>query len=375
MRLGVAFAHIASNSVLTNALSAPDRMLGWIFLRLALRRPAYFLLRRRVQAQPDDIAARLLALECLVAEGFVHSASAFGRTIPADIDVSPKLRRRARRLSAILGAGAQTRCTQFTAFDAFIEFLADVRAMILRDLLLLSKTNLFASLTSPIRVVANTLGHAYLYLLVIRPVPPGTSFLTFCMPVFIIWQAFDHAFYYADPNIHKWRSQDEIQHYKWLHAFAAMVGWDMVSTAFVCTAIFVAYDVTGETLISRPLNFDSLPLFIGMYWLAVAMGLGIGAIHHYCKKLLPALDVIGKLMAFVLYLTSGVYDSYASEPAAMREVFVLNPLLPVMEYSRKAFASNYYVADLNLWYSIAFTAVSLFIGLILLKKMIAEADH
>ena len=371
---GAGLERIAHRALFQRAMSRLDRAAGWLLLRLGLRRPAYGLLSRRVAAKPDDLTAKLLLLECLVAEGFLYSASAFSRAIPRDIEAGPQLRRRSRRLSVLLTNGARARRARFNAFDAVIEFFSIVRAMILRDLLLLSKTNLFASLTAPVRVMANTLGHAYLYLLVIRPVPPGMSFLTFCMPVFIIWQAFDHAFYYADPKLHKWRSQDQIQHAKWLHAFAAMVGWDMVSTAFVSTVIFVAYGVTGETLISRPLNFDSLPLFLAMYWLAVAMGLGVGAIHHYAKKMLPALDVIGKLMAFVLYLTSGVYDSYASEPAAMREVFVLNPLLPVMEYSRKAFASNYYLADLSIWYSITFTALSLFVGLMLLKKMILEED-
>jgi ABC-type polysaccharide/polyol phosphate export permease len=352
-----------------------DYVLGWTCLRLGLRRQAFTRVDRVVEADTKDRRAQLLLLEILIREQCFYAAGRLGQTIRRDSEETPLTLEAKHRIAGQLAARRATRRASYNIFDAFIEFLSNVRAMILRDLLLLSKTNLFQSFAAPVRVAANTLGHAYLYLLVVRPVPPGMSFLTFCMPVFIIWQAFDHAFYYADPQLHKYRSQDEIHHFKWLHAFAAMVGWDMISTAFVCAAIFFVYQATGETLISRPLNFDSLPLFLAMYGLAVAMGLGVGAIHHYAKKMLPALDVIGKLAAFVLYLTSGVYDSYAAEPAALREVFILNPLLPIMEYSRMAFARNYYVANLNIWYSVIFTALSLALGLMLLRKLMLETER
>lgn len=352
-----------------------SRTLGKFFLFCGLDRNAFEQFRFCAQLDPNDGRNHLLMLESLLAAGCHNSALSVVRAFPRDARRGPSLSRVKERLvKRIAAQRVQTARRGYNAFDAFIEFVAVVRAMILRDLLLHSKVNLFQSLTAPIRVAANTLGHAYLYLLVIRQVPAGTSFLTFCMPVFIIWQAFDHAFYYADPHLHRWRSQDQITHMKWLHAFVAQMAWDMVSTAFVCGLIFIVYDVTGETMISRPLTFDSLPLFLAMYMLAAVMGLGTGAIHHYLKTLLPLMDVIGKLASFVLYLTSGVYDTYATEPVAMRQVFSWNPLLPVMEYSRKAFAGNYYLANLNIWYSIGFTAASLVLGLMFLKKMVNEVD-
>jgi ABC-type polysaccharide/polyol phosphate export permease len=106
----------------------------------------------------------------------------------------------------------------------------------------------------------------------------------------------------------------------------------------------------------EPLRFD-VPTEFGLIILAYLVGISIQAVVQRITHFAPSLHSAAHLLSPAIFMTSGVYEAYVSEPVQMQGAVWWNPIAAVVEFSRQSFAPGYSTGDLSIVYSISFAVV------------------
>jgi capsular polysaccharide transport system permease protein len=109
---------------------------------------------------------------------------------------------------------------------------------------------------------------------------------------------------------------------------------------------------------------DSLLGVLGVNLLTGALGFSLGLMLAVLSDDRPRLRSMIRLTFFPLYFASGVMFNVDALPRKVIDGLLWNPVLHIVELSRHAFNASYIPTDgINAWYPMAWTLVSLTLGL------------
>jgi ABC-type polysaccharide/polyol phosphate export permease/predicted Zn-dependent protease len=248
----------------------------------------------------------------------------------------------------------------------FVEHLAILRALILKDLRIKYRGNslgITLELLRPILVVG---AHYYLFVLTRKPMLANLPILTFVIAGFPIWFAFNECLnvgiygnQFAGPAMLLPRVTPF--HIKFSKATWAVL---LNFTFCICASWPMVY------FFGQDLPEPNLALSAYIFIMAGAMGLGLGLLSEQLTKRWPIVDILVKLLGWALFVTSGQYFSLMTSERTWGAIVRFNPLLHLVEYERYAFDPGYPIALVSLGYPTAF-AVSLMMLALMGRKAAA----
>jgi ABC-type polysaccharide/polyol phosphate export permease len=257
-------------------------------------------------------------------------------------------------------------------FDEIMDFIESVHAVILQTLLVSSKKSLFFAIASPATIIVVALAHSYSFWLLSRSMPAGMSYLGFLLPAFIGWAGFGKALQSAGQAGTRWIGSHKV---RWLHRFVASMIWDFAVLMTMVVLLIGFFLLIKERNISYPMQFDSLTSLVSLYFLANTIGFGVKSIFICIEQYFHFTSVVERVIHLVMFLTSGIFESYASLPWQMQQILVFNPMFTINEFMRKAFFKYYFVSDLTIYYPLSVGILSVAGGLLLQRAVLRSAEQ
>jgi capsular polysaccharide transport system permease protein len=149
-----------------------------------------------------------------------------------------------------------------------------------------------------------------------------------------------------------------------MHMRLANAAWSVIEYAvFLYLSVFVLI-IFGDNI-----GFPDVVLTMSILLLAAMLGLGFGLLLGGLSRVVPAVDPLMHMFAFLVFLSSGLYYSSATAPLMMIKIFLFNPMLHLIEYERYAFDPGYPVYLVSLWYPTVFAAGLLVFGLVVTRRL------
>lgn len=236
----------------------------------------------------------------------------------------------------------------------FVEHLAILRALILKDLRIKYRGNSLGITLELLRPVLVVGAHYYLFMLTRKPMPANLPILTFVIAGFPIWFAFNECL-----NVGIYGNQFAgpamlLPRVTTFHIKFSKATWAVLLnyTFCICASWPMVY------FFGQDLPEPNLALSAYIFIMAGAMGLGLGLLSEQLTKRWPIVDILVKLLGWALFVTSGQYFSLMTSERSWGAIVRFNPLLHLVEYERYAFDPGYPIALVNLGYPTVF-AVSL----------------
>ncbi|HVV93484.1 MAG TPA: ABC transporter permease [Hyphomicrobiales bacterium] len=161
------------------------------------------------------------------------------------------------------------------------------------------------------------------------------------------------------------RSNLNLLNFPRVNAYDAIIGEFLVQ--YVTNWVAFILLLTGDYIIikERP-NLDIPNIFIPMT-LLMLMSLGIGMINAVLYVLVPTWQSLWRIINRPLLILSGIFHLPSALPPSIRHGFMLNPLANVLDWIRVGFYPGYTAPYANRFYVVEWAAVSVFIGLLMLR--------
>ncbi len=250
-----------------------------------------------------------------------------------------------------------------SAFATFLSDLAIIRAITLRNLRIKHQHNALGIFVELLRPIAICVAHYYYFSLLQRPVP-GHQYIAFTVGGFTIWFAFAAAYHGAAEGAAWPGGLTALPGVTLMHMRVSRVLWAYVLHVFIAFALVPVVQLFGQT-ISLPL----VTLTLTTYGLAVGLGFGYGLVCNAIGHAVPALTPFIKIFEWVVFITSGVYDSLVTMPHLMAQIVQYNPLINLAEYQRYAYYQGYPIYLVNLTYPLEWVLGLTFFGLVMNRAL------
>lgn len=145
-----------------------------------------------------------------------------------------------------------------------------------------------------------------------------------------------------------------------LDPYIARFVYELITTVFS----FTVFTVIGMWM-GIDVSLGSLDMLAACYLLTWLMGCGLGLIiavatAHY-KEIEKIVDIILSPLIFI----SAVMFPMSALPTSLQKILLFNPLVHVIELSRKSLFPFYYAEGAELFFPFAVTVVALALGLLL----------
>lgn len=135
------------------------------------------------------------------------------------------------------------------------------------------------------------------------------------------------------------------------------------------TNLFVAFIILGGTIwwTNEPVQLN-FPLMAGAVGAATLMATGAGFMNAVLFHVFPTYEQLFNIANRPLFLISGIFFTPESMPTQIRDLLAWNPLVHVISAFREAIYPVYHATLSSLGYPFAVGLVTLFFGMILLKR-------
>jgi tetratricopeptide (TPR) repeat protein/ABC-type polysaccharide/polyol phosphate export permease len=258
-------------------------------------------------------------------------------------------------------------------FDDFAAFISLEKALVLRDILFETRTRRNFILVDLARGVVVIIAHVYFFYFINRAVPANISMVEFCAPAFTIWFLFKGATDLTKVGSGYSKSNASIN-VKWIHlllgAFLVKYLVPIIGLIIVIMFFFLFYD----TRVMGMKYFPDVGSLASIWAITCCMGLGFGFISDFIKKYWLGYALIYKVLMWILYITCGVYQSFVLMPSVLAPYFILNPLIPLVEFSRRAIHAGYPIwGGPTLIYPLVLAGIFLVSGLVVHGARHSEA--
>jgi ABC-type polysaccharide/polyol phosphate export permease len=255
--------------------------------------------------------------------------------------------------SILRGAGGYA----VRGFYAVMEDWLIIRSLILRNLRARHLGNPLGIFVEVFRPIIICTAHYFYFSLMLRNVP-GNQYAIFTIGGFTVWFTFIAAVHGTFDG-GKWPAGSQnIPGISRMHMRVAAVVW-----AFALYLFFAYAVVWPLQLFGQPITAPDLVLSMTNYGLAASLGFGYGLVCGAICQLVPALTPVVKVLEWAVFITSGVYDSLLTIPAAMAKIIQYNPLIDLAEYQRHAYYAGYPVFMVSLTYPAVWMVGLVFVGL------------
>jgi ABC-type polysaccharide/polyol phosphate export permease len=251
--------------------------------------------------------------------------------------------------------------------DRFIAFLAFERFLVIRGMGISSKGNLGKAFAGSVRLYVIVTAHVYLFWAMGRHLPAGISYLDYCAAAFVMWRSFASMAQRAAPTTISHASNAPMR-IRWINLFLADFVFETVKILIGVGAIYVQYLLFPAPHLTGTIKMPNMPLLLSLFLLAALLGNGFGLVLQATRKRWPTIDAGLDALMWLLFISSGIYESFVDLPPILADYFRFNPLMPIIEYGRFALDRGYPVETLTLAYplSVAFGLVAL--GLLLRRR-------
>lgn len=237
-------------------------------------------------------------------------------------------------------------------------------AVVLRDLRVHHRGNLFGVLAELVRPAVVVFVHYWLFLWLKKPMPGQIPVAVYVLAGFATWFAFQSAWSGAS-NGGKWPAGATA----WpgitdLHLRLAKAGWGLMLHLAFCLLALLPIAVSGVDLPA-----PDVPETCLIFAMAGVSGFGLGLTLEGLGRRVAFVKTVEKLLTWALFITSGLYFSIATTPALVARWYWYDPLLHLIEHERHAFDPGYPVALLDLRYPAVFTVGLLVTGLLVYRSV------
>jgi tetratricopeptide (TPR) repeat protein/ABC-type polysaccharide/polyol phosphate export permease len=258
-------------------------------------------------------------------------------------------------------------------FDDFADFISLEKALVLRNILFETRTRRNFILVDLARGIVVIIAHVYFFYFINRAVPANISMVEFCTPAFTIWFLFKGGTELTKVGTGYSKSNASIN-VKWIHillgAFLVKYLVPIIGFIAVIAFFFLFYD----TRVMGLKYFPDLGQLALIWFIACCMGLGFGFVSDFIKKYWVGYAFVYKVVMWLLFITCGVYQSFVLMPSILAPYFILNPLIPLVEFSRRATHPGYPIwGGPTLIYPLVLAGIFLVSGLVVHGARPSEA--
>lgn len=196
------------------------------------------------------------------------------------------------------------------------------------------------------------IGHVYLFWFMQKQLPGGVSYLSFAFPGFAVWIAFSSGLHQStQPDIKTPMMLG--RKIRWISLWAAALVWDVYCILAAVFIILFYFYVIGDRDISGHLPVSGFPHFVTLLMLAYCLGTAFGYAIEKISEFAPFMKLTTHFLLPILMITSGMYEAFNHLPWQIQQYVVFNPVAPITENARRAFAPHYDVYGLTLYYPLA----------------------
>ena len=249
------------------------------------------------------------------------------------------------------------------ALAALLADLDIIRAITLRNLRIKYQHNALGIFAELLRPVVVCVAHYYYFSLSQRNVP-GHQYIIFTVGGFTIWFTFAAAYHGTMEGTQWPGGVTALPGVTLMHLRVSRVLWAYVLHVFLAFALVPILAVFGQN-ISMPLVI----LTLTTYGLAVGLGFGYGLICAAIAHAVPALAPFIKIFEWIVFITSGVYDSLVTMPYIMAQIVQYNPIIDLAEFQRYAYYQGYPTYLVTLTYPVIWMLALIFVGLAMNRAM------
>lgn len=247
--------------------------------------------------------------------------------------------------------------------DGVIAFLVLERNLIVRDAHMASEAGGLGAYSNVFRALVVINAHIWLLWALGRGNKGATvSYITYYTAAFITWLMFSTTLRCAKPATIAAKFTKNIN-IKWLNLFIAAIIWECSKILLAGVITLSFYAIFPMPKFGTPVRLPNLLLLFCVLMITVTFGAGFGIIMRTSVIRWPMVEPIREVLRWFLFITSGIYITYASLPWFVAQYLWFQPLEAPIAYSRYALDSSYPLGDLSLTYSAGVAFASLFFGL------------
>jgi len=251
-------------------------------------------------------------------------------------------------------------------FFRTVDHLFILRAIILRDLTLKhAKAGRLGLLTEFIMPTMIIMLHYYVFLVLQRYMPAGIPVELYVLGGFTVWFPFRNVSWQRTKPKEGGYGVILMPGISQMHFLIAGAAWECAAMVFMLFAGLAVAEMAGGD--------EPLPHILSMvlpYIIAAAFGIGFRLVFEAAGAIWPLMKGIKKSILFLMFLTSGVYYTGKSSGFdILSQISWYNPLFHLLMTERQGLWSGYPLTGVSLWYSLAWTVVFMFAGLMLHRRV------
>jgi capsular polysaccharide transport system permease protein len=243
-----------------------------------------------------------------------------------------------------------------------IDHLFIIRALILRTVRLRYIRSPAGFVLEFFRPLLSCVAHYFLFWAVNKPMPPGMKLEQFVWAPFIVWLTFNQT--YRTVEILHASKPPPLPGVTAMHMRFAHAAWHIVSKGAFCYGSIAIMLLFGDAI-----PVPNIPLTIYILFVSATLGLGLGMIVEGASRVMPMMEPVFHVLSYVLFLSCGIYFSFAMSPIVVQHVLYWSPLLHLVEYERLAFYPGYPVHLLSLSYPTGWAIGLLLVGLLVNRRL------
>jgi capsular polysaccharide transport system permease protein len=150
-----------------------------------------------------------------------------------------------------------------------------------------------------------------------------------------------------------------------VNAYDAIIG-EFVVLFITNWVVFIIIIAGAYVFLDETPHLD-IPNIFAPVTLALMLGLGIGMINAVLFVLVPTWQRIWNIINRPMVLLSGVFHLPSALTPSLRDIFMLNPLADLIDWTRVGFYPGYTAPYANRFYVVEWAAVTIFVGLVMLR--------
>ena len=251
---------------------------------------------------------------------------------------------------------------------ATVDQILICRALILRNLRLKYLNNPLGFVLEFLRPVVVDAAHYFYFQATNRPVP-GHQYAVFTIAGFAIWFLFSATMGAAENGAAWPAGVLGFPGVSRMNLRVAAAAWSFFLYVFFAFAWVLPLMAYGADL-----RFPVIPITVFIYFVTATMGFGYGLTLEGLCRYWPAMKPFMDIFIWIVFITSGVYDSLTLMPRVMAKIIWYNPMIHLAEFARQAYWSAYPVYLVNMIYPICWAAGILFLGL-LVNRWLRRTAH
>lgn len=250
--------------------------------------------------------------------------------------------------------------------DGCLIEVESLRSLILRYLARQKSLGLLEPLQFMLVILLVTLAHMVFFWVVGKTYPGEISYLSVVLAPFIIWNVFKCTMS-RSKLVFSSQQYDKAANIGWIHIFLSVLVYDLLRVIAVFGLTVLASSLFWNNTFVMPFRWPSLPSFFLAFGLAAMLGAGFGLLLTSLEHRWSVFKLADHIVLWILFVTSGIYDSYVDLPDLVAPVFAYNPILTLVEQARQALNPTYPMGDLTLLYPFWTAVVCLGLGIVAQK--------